>query len=103
MIIPAVERFLEVFPPESMQDGDVYVLNDPFDGGTHLPDLVAALPVIVDGSLIALSVAITHHQEMGGRSAGSTPTDATEIFHEGLRVPPLRLYEAGRRTRRCSR
>ncbi|MCY4087422.1 MAG: hydantoinase B/oxoprolinase family protein [Actinomycetia bacterium] len=97
MIIPAVERFLEVFPPESMQDGDVYVLNDPFDGGTHLPDLVAALPVIVDGSLIALSVAITHHQEMGGRSAGSTPTDATEIFHEGLRVPPLRLYEAGRR------
>ena len=97
MIIPAVQRFLEVFPPETMQEGDAYVLNDPFDGGTHLPDLVAALPVMVDGAPIALSVAITHHQEMGGRSAGSTPTDATEIFHEGLRIPPLRLYEAGKR------
>src|SRR3989449_8522018 len=40
MIIPAVERFVELFPPSTMRDGDVYVLNDPFDGGTHLPDLV---------------------------------------------------------------
>ena len=95
MIIPAVERFLEVFPPETMREGDVFVLNDPFDGGTHLPDVVAAVPVIVDEKVRALSVAITHHQEMGGRNPGSTPMDVTEIFQEGLRIPPLRLYDAG--------
>jgi N-methylhydantoinase B len=95
MIIPAVQRFVELFPPETMQEGDAYILNDPFDGGTHLPDLVVTVPVIVDGETIALSTAITHHQEMGGRSPGSTPMDATEIFQEGLRVPPLKLLDRG--------
>jgi N-methylhydantoinase B len=95
MIIPAVQRFVELFPPETMQEGDAYILNDPFDGGTHLPDLVISVPVIVDGETIALSTAITHHHEMGGRSPGSTPMDATEIFQEGLRIPPLKLFECG--------
>ena len=95
MIIPAVRRFVELFPPETMAEGDAYVLNDPFDGGTHLPDLVITVPVMVDGEPIALATAITHHQEMGGRSPGSTPTDATEIFQEGLRIPPLKLYDRG--------
>ncbi len=95
MIIPAVRRFVELFPPAEMQEGDVFVLNDPFDGGTHLPDLVVVVPIIVDGEAVALAVAITHHQEMGGRSAGSTPMDATEIFQEGLRIPPLKIYDAG--------
>jgi N-methylhydantoinase B len=95
MIIPAVQRFVELFPPETMQEGDAYILNDPFDGGTHLPDLVISVPVFADGEPIALSTAITHHQEMGGRSPGSTPMDATEIFQEGLRIPPLKLYDQG--------
>jgi N-methylhydantoinase B len=96
MIIPAVQRFVELFPPETMQAGDAYILNDPFDGGTHLPDLVVTVPVVHDGEVIALATAITHHQEMGGRSPGSTPMDATEIFQEGLRIPPLKLYDGGR-------
>lgn len=95
MIIPAVQRFVEVFPPHTMNEGDVYILNDPFDGGTHLPDIVMTVPVIVDGEVVALSTAITHHQEMGGRSPGSTPMDATEIYQEGLRIPPLKLYDRG--------
>jgi N-methylhydantoinase B len=95
MIIPAVQRFVEAFPPETMQEGDVYILNDPFDGGTHLPDIVMTAPVIVDGEVIALSTVITHHQEMGGRSPGSTPMEATEIYQEGLRIPPLKLYDRG--------
>lgn len=99
MIIPAMRKFIEVFPPETMRDGDVYVLNDPFDGGTHLPDLVMTMPVFVDGRLVALTTAITHHQDMGGRSPGSTPVDATEIFQEGLRIPPLKLYDAGQPNR----
>lgn len=95
MIIPAVKKFVELFPPATMEEGDVYVLNDPFEGGTHLPDLVVTVPVLVEGETIALVTAITHHQEIGGRSPGSTPTDATEIFQEGLRIPPLKLYERG--------
>lgn len=96
MIIPAVHRFVELFPPSTMRDGDVYVLNDPFDGGTHLPDLVMTLPVFEGDRLIAMVTAITHHQDMGGRSPGSTPTDAYEIYQEGLRIPPMKLYDQGR-------
>jgi N-methylhydantoinase B len=96
MIIPAVRKFVELFPPPEMREGDAYILNDPFDGGTHLPDLVVSVPVIVEGETIALATAITHHQEIGGRSPGSTPMDATEIFQEGLRVPPLKLYDRGK-------
>jgi N-methylhydantoinase B len=95
MIIPAVRRFVALFPPDTMQEGDVYVLNDPFDGGTHLPDLVMTVPVVADGETVALSTTITHHQEFGGRSPGSAPMDATEIFQEGLRIPPLKLYDRG--------
>lgn len=95
MIIPAVRRFVELFPPATMREGDVYVLNDPFDGGTHLPDLVMSMPVLADGRVVAIATAITHHQEFGGRSPGSTPVDATEIFQEGLRVPPMKLYDEG--------
>jgi N-methylhydantoinase B len=95
MIIPAMQRFVELFPPESMREGDAFILNDPFDGGTHLPDIVMTVPIIVEGETIALATAITHHQEMGGRSPGSTPMDATEIFQEGLRIPPLKLYDQG--------
>jgi len=95
MILPAVSRIVELFPPETMREGDVYVLNDPFDGGTHLPDVVMTVPIVVDDETIGLAVAITHHQEMGGRSAGSTPMDASEIFQEGLRIPPLKLFDQG--------
>jgi N-methylhydantoinase B len=95
MIIPAVQRFVALFPPQTMQEDDVYVLNDPFDGGTHIPDLVMTVPIVVDAETVALAVAITHHQEMGGRSAGSTPMDASEIFQEGLRIPPLKIFDAG--------
>jgi N-methylhydantoinase B len=95
MIIPAVQRFIELFPPETMAEGDAYILNDPFDGGTHLPDLVITVPVIAEGETVALATAITHHQEIGGRSPGGAPMDAIEIFQEGLRVPPLKLYDRG--------
>jgi N-methylhydantoinase B len=95
MIIPAVQRFVELFPPATMREGDAFILNDPFDGGTHLPDLVMSMPVFWEDRLVAIATAITHHQEFGGRSPGSTPTDATEIFQEGLRVPPMKLYDAG--------
>ena len=94
-LIPAVATIIETFPVATMRDGDSYVLNDPYCGGTHLPDIAVVQPIFHDGTPIALSAAMTHHQDVGGMSAGSVPTNATEIFQEGLRIPPLKLREAG--------
>jgi len=94
-LIPAVAEILRAFPVAQMRDGDSYLLNDPYLGGTHLPDIAVVQPVFYRGQPIALSAAMTHHQDVGGMSAGSVPTNATEIFQEGLRIPPLKLRDAG--------
>src|SRR5580658_7128537 len=94
-LIPAVAKIIETFPIAQMRDGDSYVLNDPYCGGTHLPDIAVVQPVMYRGRPIALAAAMTHHQDVGGMSAGSVPTNATEIYQEGLRIPPLKLREAG--------
>jgi N-methylhydantoinase B len=94
-LIPAVAEVLKLYPLDSMAEGDAYVLNDPYHGGTHLPDIAVIMPVFHRGKAIALSGAMTHHQDIGGMSAGSVPTNATEIYQEGLRIPPLKLREAG--------
>ena len=70
-------------------------MNDPYDGGTHLPDIVLVAPVVVDGQVVALATTMTHHQDIGGKSPGSVPTDATEIFQEGFIIPPLKLRDRG--------
>ena len=95
-LIPVVKKMLEVFPLAAMKPGDVYCLNDPYLGGTHLPDIALVQPVFFNDRPIALSATMTHHQDVGGMSAGSIPTTATEIFQEGLRLPPLKFREAGR-------
>lgn len=94
-LIPGVETAMRTWPAPTMRPGDVYALNDPYLGGTHLPDIMVIQPVFHGGRIVAFSAAITHHQDMGGLSAGSVPTHATEIFQEGLRIPPLKLYDAG--------
>jgi N-methylhydantoinase B len=94
-LIPAVAKIIETFPVARMRDGDAYVLNDPYCGGTHLPDIAVVQPVFHRGRPIALSAAMTHHQDVGGMAAGSVPTNAVEIYQEGLRIPPLKLREAG--------
>src|SRR5690349_5199454 len=94
-LIPAVAKVIETYPISAMRDGDIYILNDPYTGGTHLPDIAVIMPVFHRGNVIALSGAMTHHQDVGGMSAGSVPTNATEIYQEGLRIPPLKLREAG--------
>ena len=86
---------LEIYPVDGMRDGDIYILNDPYTGGTHLPDIAVIMPVFHRGKVIALSGAMTHHQDVGGMSAGSVPTNATEIYQEGLRIPPLKLRDGG--------
>ncbi|MDP6389799.1 MAG: hydantoinase B/oxoprolinase family protein [Alphaproteobacteria bacterium] len=82
---------------DDMNDGDVFMMNDPFDGGMHLPDIFVFKPVFVDGARIAFAATICHHTDVGGRVAGSNASDSTEIYAEGLRIPPLKLYLAGER------
>jgi len=95
-LIPIIAKILEVFPLSTMKPGDVYCMNDPYLGGTHLPDVALVQPVFFNDRPIAISATMTHHQDMGGMSAGSIPTNATEIFQEGLRIPPLKFRDAGR-------
>jgi N-methylhydantoinase B len=94
--IPALARIIAEYPLQTMRAGDVYTMNDPHDGGTHLPDLIVAAPAVVDGRIVAFSVCLAHQEDFGGKVAGSMPTDSTEIYQEGLIVPPLKLYDAGR-------
>lgn len=94
-LIPAVAGLLRRCPVEAMADGDAWLMNDPWSGGTHLPDLIVVRPVFGGGAVVALAAAILHHQDVGGVAAGSIPPDATEIYQEGLRIPPVRWRVAG--------
>src|SRR3954453_2024621 len=77
--------------------GDVFIFNDPFRGGMHLPDIFVFKPIFRDASPIAWAGAVCHHTDVGGRVPGSNASDSTEIYQEGLRIPPLKLYERGER------
>ena len=81
---------------DDVSDGDVLVVNDPYDGGMHLPDIFVFRPVFVEGGPIAWAATICHHTDVGGRVPGSNASDSTEIYAEGLRIPPLKLLERGR-------
>ena len=77
--------------------GDVFVLNDPFSGGTHLPDVTLVSPIAHEGSILGYTVSRAHHADVGGMSPGSMPAGAREIQQEGLRLPPVRLVAGGER------
>lgn len=87
---------------ERFAPGDIIALNDPFLGGTHLPDITLIAPIFVDGKdeprLIGFAANRAHHADVGGMSPGSMPL-ATEIYQEGLILPPIKLWEAGQPNR----
>jgi N-methylhydantoinase B len=82
---------------DDINPGDVLCLNDPFDGGMHLPDIFVFKPIFYDGKLLAYGGTVCHHTDVGGRVPGSNASDSTEIYQEGLRIPPLKLYDCGKR------
>jgi N-methylhydantoinase B len=87
----AVEaRFTDV------QRGDVILLNDPYHGGSHLPDLTAFVPVFAGDKRLLWTIVRAHQSDIGGATHGAYNPAATEIYQEGLRVPPIKLYEAGK-------
>jgi N-methylhydantoinase B len=80
---------------DRMAPGDVFVMNDPFDGGIHLQDIFVFRPVFLDEELVGFATTTAHHGDVGGRLPGSAACDNTEIFQEGIRLPWLKLYDRG--------
>jgi N-methylhydantoinase B/oxoprolinase/acetone carboxylase alpha subunit len=87
----AIEAFGDALDP-----GDQVVLNDPFAGGTHLNDITLVAPCVVEGDLVGWAANRAHHADVGGSAPGSIPADATEIYQEGLRIPPTILDDGVR-------
>ncbi len=86
----AVQAVVEAFGA-SIAEGDIYLLNDPYHGGSHLPDLTIVVPVFAEGRCVFFSVVRAHHTDIGGGTHGAYNPAATEIFQEGLRLPPILL------------
>jgi N-methylhydantoinase B len=80
---------------DGLAEGDVVIMNDPYHGGMHLPDIFMFMPLFYEGKRRAFAVVICHHTDVGGRVPGSNASDSTEIYQEGLRIPPLKLYDRG--------
>ena len=80
---------------EDISDGDLFILNDPYFGGSHLPDITIIRPIFYQGRLLFYGVNRAHHSDVGGGTHGGYNPGANEIFQEGLRIPPLKLYDKG--------
>src|ERR671912_755076 len=77
------------------EPGDVFAINDPYSGGTHLPDITLVSPVAVEGEIVGYAVTRAHHSDVGGMRPGSMPSDSREIYQEGIIIPPIRLVRGG--------
>ncbi len=93
--LPWAARSVTEFFGADIHPGDVFLLNDPYHGGNHLPDLTAFVPVFHDGKPLFWSINRAHQSDIGGATHGAYNAAATEIFQEGIRITPLRLYEKG--------
>src|SRR6266481_7401626 len=96
-----IGRILALYEPErtgeGIRDGDVFVSNHPYEGGLpHVSDMAFVAPVFADGKIVAFAGSIAHKADVGGAVPGSTSANATELYHEGLLIPPIKMVEAGR-------
>ncbi len=92
--MPALKGCLDYFG-DDLQPGDIMANNDPYSGGSHLPDVFMFLPVFADGEVVCILSLILHHTDMGGRVAGGNAADSNEIFEEGLRIAPCKIQVGG--------
>ena len=81
---------------DEINTGDVYIVNDPYGGSTHLPDIVIVKPIFDGDAFVGYSACLAHMTDIGGRVPGGNASDSTELYQEGLRLPVGRLYEAGK-------
>jgi len=91
-----VRAIINHFGVGGMKPGDVVFHNNPFPGGTHLPDIDVLIPIFYKEKLASFAIARGHHGDIGGMHSGSFAGDTTSIFQEGVRIPPLKLYDEGK-------
>ena len=96
-MVGAVAEILKRYGPDEIRPGDMFMANDPYNGGgTHLPDINIIAPVFVEGRIVAFVANIAHHADVGGMVPGSEAAICTSIFQEGIRIPPVRIMLEGR-------
>ena len=93
-MMPALAACLERYGGD-IAPGDILITNDPYEGGSHLPDIFLFKPVFVGDRVVAYLSAMAHQTDIGGRVPGGNASDSSEIYQEGLRIPVLKLYEGG--------
>ena len=76
--------------------GDVFAINDPYSGGTHLPDITLVSPISYEDDILGFAVTRAHHSDVGGMRPGSMPSDSREVYQEGIIIPPVRLVQGGK-------
>jgi len=95
-MIGAIESLQDRFPEHEIKPGDMFLANDPYNGGgSHLPDLNLVAPVFYDDRIVAYVANIAHHADVGGMVPGSEAAVCNSIFQEGLRLPPVRFVNEG--------
>jgi N-methylhydantoinase B len=91
----SVRYAIDAFGTEGFESGDAVVLNDPYGGGSHLPDVTIVSPIFLSGELVGFAANRAHHLDIGGTVPGGFYAEATENYQEGLRITPVKLYRAG--------
>jgi N-methylhydantoinase B len=99
-MVGAVAEILKRYPLDEIRPGDMFMANDPYNGGgTHLPDINIVAPVFVERRIVAFVANIAHHADVGGMVPGSEAAVCTSIYQEGIRIPPVRIRVAGKLNR----
>lgn len=95
-LLGLIENIINNFDKDNIRPGDMFIANDPYNGGgTHLPDIAVASPVFWNGRIVAFAANIAHHNDVGGRVPGSNAADSDSIYAEGIRIPPVKIFNEG--------
>ncbi len=90
------QEVLQDFPLASIHEGDVFLMNDAYRLGNHLPEMTVVVPVFIRGELLFFTVARAHHHDVGGPTPGSMNARSNSIYAEGIRIPPVKLFDRGK-------
>lgn len=90
------QEVMRDFKPEQIEEGDIFLMNDAYRLGNHLPEMTVVVPVYIRGELLFFTVARAHHHDVGGPTPGSLNARHNSIYAEGIRIPPVKLFERGR-------
>ena len=95
VLVDLGRRFARKYPAEVAKPGDLYITNDPYSGGTHMPDIAIVAPVFYTDELVGYTATMYHHRDIGGFAPGSVNIEARDIHAEGLRLPMIRVADGG--------